>query len=76
MRKAKGTLQRKDSTKGLVLKMALELSMSRWEMAFGWEGQARYVTIGARDLDRLREEIAEAKKRFGLPEDAGGFELL
>jgi len=71
MRKAKGTLQREDSTKGLVLKMALELSMSKWKIAFGWEDQARYVTIGARDLDRLQEEIGKAKKRFGLLEGVG-----
>jgi transposase len=71
MRKAKGTLQREDSTKGLVLKMALELSMSKWKVAFGWEDQTRYVTIGARDLDRLQEEIGKAKKRFGLAEGVG-----
>jgi len=71
MRKAKGTLQREDSTKGLVLKMALELSMSKWKVAFGWEDQTRYVTIEARDLDRLQEEIGKAKKRFGLAEGVG-----
>jgi hypothetical protein len=54
MRKAKETLPREDSTKGLVLKMALELSMSRWKVAFGWEDQSRDVTIVERDLDRLQ----------------------
>jgi transposase len=71
MRKAKGTLQREDSTKGLVLKMALELSMSKWKVAFGWEEKSRYVAIGARDLDRLQEEIGKARKRFGLEEGVG-----
>ena len=71
MRKAKGTLQGEDSRKGLVLKMALELSMSKWKVAFGWEEKSRYVTIGARDLDRLQEEIGKARKRFGLEEGVG-----
>jgi transposase len=68
MRKAKETLPREDSTKGLVLKMALELSMSRWKVAFGWEDQSRDVTIVERDLDRLQEEMGKAKKGFRVPE--------
>ena len=71
MRKAKEGLQREDRTKGVELKMALELTISKWKVAFGWKDQSRYVTIEARDLDQLQGEIVKAKKRFGLPESAG-----
>jgi len=53
-----------------VLHMALELSQSKWKIAFGTGIKTRIVTIEARDLERLRGEVAKAKKRFGLDEDA------
>ena len=56
----------------LNLYLAFELSWGEWKLAFTTgHGQApRYRTIPARDLMRLREEIARAKRRFKLPADA------
>jgi transposase len=58
---------------GVRLHLALELSWSQWKLAFtiGHGQPARLRTIGARDLPTLLKEIAKAKRRFGLPEDAG-----
>jgi transposase len=58
---------------GVRLHLALELSWSQWKLAFaiGHGQPARLRTIGARDLPTLLKEIAKAKWRFGLPEDAG-----
>src|SRR5262249_48404739 len=54
------------------LYIALELGQDKWLLA--WATQAaqkpRYRGLPARDLTRLQEEIAKAKKRFGLPADA------
>lgn len=50
------------------LYMAIELSRKKWKLGFsdGKASQPRVVTIDARDLQRLKEEIEKAKKRFGL----------
>jgi transposase len=50
------------------LYLAIELSLKKWKLGFsdGKAGQARVVTIDARDLQRLKEEIEKARKRFGL----------
>lgn len=53
------------------LYMAFELSLNTWKLAFGIGGNPRIVQIAARDLKGLSDEIAKAKKRFGLPEEAG-----
>jgi len=53
------------------LYLAFELGWSEWKLAFG-TGPAdapRLRSIRARNLRALQEEIAKAKKRFGLPED-------
>lgn len=54
------------------LYLAFELSASQWKIAFtvGLGQRPRVRTVEARDLDRLRSEIAAAKKRFGLPAEA------
>src|SRR5262249_43157458 len=54
------------------LPLALELSWSQWKRAFtiGHGQPARLRAIGARDLPQLLQEIAKAKRRFGLPDDA------
>ena len=57
------------------LYLAFELSFGRWKLAFtiGLGQSARIRTIRARDLDGLMREIAKAKKRFSLPDDAPVF---
>lgn len=64
------TLQKQDTRNEQVLYMAFELSDSTWKLALGSGGNPRIIQIPARDLKRLSEEIARAKKRFGLPNEA------
>lgn len=54
------------------LHLAFELGWSQWKLAFtiGHGQPPRLRTIGARDLLTLLKEIAKAKRRFGLPDDA------
>jgi transposase len=54
------------------LHLAFELGWSQWKLAFtiGHGQPARLRTIAGRDLDRLVQEIANAKRRFGLPQEA------
>jgi transposase len=55
-----------------VLYLALELGWSEWKLAFstGPTASPRLRTIGGRRVGALLDEIAQAKKRFDLPEDA------
>jgi len=56
---------------GACLYMAMELSAAKWRLAFSPGGQRiREKTIRAADREGLLGEIAAAKKRFGLAEDA------
>ena len=52
--------------------MSYELGWTSWKLAFsvGLGQKPRYRAIPARDLKRLEQEIAGARKRFGLPQDA------
>ncbi len=52
------------------LYLAMELSNREWKLAFGDGRQERQVTIPARDQARLRQAIAQAKAKLGLPADA------
>jgi transposase len=54
------------------LDIALELSQDKWLLAGATQAaeKPRFRSLPARDLTRLREEIAKAKHRFGLPADA------
>jgi transposase len=56
-----------------VLYLALELGWTEWKLGFstGLAGAPRLRTMRARDLRALWDEIARAKKRFGLSDDAG-----
>lgn len=57
------------------LYLAFELGWNEWKLAFG-TGPAdnpRLRTIGGRRTQALVQEIAKAKKRFGLPDDAPVF---
>jgi hypothetical protein len=54
------------------LYLALELGWNEWKLAFstGPTASPRLRAIGGRRVGALLDEIAKAKKRFGLPEDA------
>jgi transposase len=61
------------TTKALYI--ALELSQDKWLLACATAAveKPRFRPAPARDLDRLDQEIAKAKLRFGLPADAPVF---
>src|SRR5262249_51118326 len=54
------------------LYIALELGQEKWLIACATQPaqQPRLRSLPARDLHRLREQIAKAQQRFGLPADA------
>ena len=54
------------------LYIALELGQDKWLLACATQAaeKPRFRALPARDLSRLQEEIAKAKKRFGLSADA------
>jgi len=54
------------------LYLAFELSWNEWKLAFatGPAENPRLKNVGGRDTQALLKEIAKAKKRFGLPDDA------
>jgi transposase len=55
-----------------VLYLAFELGETEWKLAFtiGMGQKPRLRSMPGRDLARLHEEIAKAKRRFRLPADA------
>jgi len=61
-----------DTTSKRVLFMAFELSEKTWKLGFttGHGQKPRERTVAARHQARLLQEIAQAKKRCGLPESA------
>src|SRR5262245_47478171 len=54
------------------LYIALELGCDKWVLASATQAAQKphFRTVPARNLGALREEIAKAKLRFGLPADA------
>jgi len=64
------TREREDSTSERAVYMALELGHRKWQIRFGDGERTRDVTMPARDLARLGEEIGKAKRRFGLGKEA------
>jgi len=68
------TRKRKLSTEtpSQALYVAFELGESSWKLActIGMGQKPRLRGMPGRDLPRLQQEIAKAKKRFGLPENA------
>jgi transposase len=66
MKKTQETLRIKDSIKEAILYIAFELSHRKWKLGLSNGEKMRTVTIEARDLDKLHEEIEKAKQRFGL----------
>lgn len=57
---------------GQTLYLAFDLGWTSWQLAFtvGLGQKPRQRSIRARDLGALSDEIAKAKKRFGLPAGA------
>lgn len=55
---------------GSVLYMAMELSNRKWKLGFGNGSRMRRKSVEARDRARLREEVALAKRKLGLPAEA------
>jgi len=55
---------------GTVLYMAMELSNSKWKLGFGNGTKLRRKSIAARDRKCLLAEVALAKARLKLPEEA------
>ncbi|MGI0025680.1 MAG: IS110 family transposase, partial [Nitrososphaera sp.] len=71
MNTTQAILQEEDYCEKAVLYMALELSHKTWRLVFSaGGGKERQVSIEARNLARLGEEIRKAKEKFGLPEEA------
>jgi transposase len=62
------TRKAESSRSEMVLHMALELSEKKWTVAFttGLGQKPRIRQVPARDLEMLANEIAKAKRRFGL----------
>jgi len=61
-----------DTTVTGVLYLAFELGWNEWKLAFATApaDNPRLRSIGGRNRQALMQEIAKAKKRFGLPDDA------
>jgi len=66
MTKTQETLRKGGITKVAVLHVALELSDSKWKLAFSDGSKVRLVSIDYGNLRQLREAIDKSKKRFGL----------
>src|SRR5437773_1836774 len=66
------TRNHKLTTQSGALYLAFELGEGAWKLAFtiGSGQKPRQRCMPARDLARLEQEIAKAKKRFGLAADA------
>jgi transposase len=61
-----------DSLSQPTLYLAFELGKNTWKLGFtiGMAQQPRERMIPSGDVERLQQEIARAKQRFGLPEEA------
>jgi transposase len=71
MKKTQETLRIKDNIKEAILYTAFELSLKKWKLAFSNGEKMRTVSIDARNLAQLHEEIDKAKQRFALGDDIG-----
>jgi len=63
-------LQEQGYVNEVVLYMALELSTTKWRLAFGDGTRQRQVVIAAGDVASLREELAKGKGKWGLCPDS------
>jgi transposase len=69
MKTTQETLRIKDNIKEAILYTAFELSLKKWKLAFSNGEKMRTVSIDARNLAQLHEEIDKAKQRFALGDD-------
>ena len=65
----KATLATQSSTGEERLHLALELSAATWKLGFSDGKRIRIVSRASADWRRLGDDIAQARKRFGLPDD-------
>jgi transposase len=66
MKKTKGTPRKKVSISEKVLHLAFELSQNKWKLAFSNGEKIRTVTVAARNLEQVQEEIEKAQVRFKM----------
>ena len=66
MKKTKGTPRKKVSITEKVLHLAFELSQNKWKLAFSNGEKIRTVTVAARNLEQVQEEIEKAQVRFKM----------
>jgi transposase len=66
MKKTKGTPRKKVSISERVLHLAFELSQNKWKLAFSNGEKIRTVTVTARNLEQVQEEIEKAQVRFKM----------
>jgi transposase len=66
------TRNRQDTTPEVTLFVAFELSEKTWKLGFttGHGQKPRERSVAARQQERVLDEIAQAKRRLGLPETA------
>jgi transposase len=66
MKKDQSTEGKRTVHSPTTLYLALELSNTKWKLAFNNGSKNRFVTIDARDLKRFHQEVGESRKRLGL----------
>ena len=69
MKKSKGTSKKDDTKNETVLHLAFELSETKWKLGFSDGKKMRFVSMAARNLEQLHEEIEKAKVKFKLNDD-------
>ena len=63
------TIPRPDNIRNDRLYIALELSNTKWKIAFGNGFKIRLKNIAARDLKQFEQELQSSRKHFGMAED-------
>ena len=66
MKKDQSTEGKRTVRAHTILYLALELSNTKWKLAFSNGSKKRFVTINARDLKRFHQEVDESRKRLRL----------
>ncbi len=68
MRRTREVVRTESGERKAKLYLAFELGNTKWKLAFSDGERVRYVSVVARGLKQLREEIEKARKRFRLIE--------
>ncbi len=69
MRNIQETLRQENTMNQAIMYIAFELSNTTWKLAFSDGNKTRIITVKARDLGQLENEIKKIRKRFGLEGD-------